>query len=464
MPKNIPDHVKGLLAYLAEPEEKANEDLAIWYFRKICEEAFTRQKEAHGADGYAPGSFVLELKGRANDWLSGLFQGLAYKNEGLDFSQIVVAAKGFLVLWQVNDLDEDIRDEVLAAKGPPNRIGSQFATKYRHKRADILKRATWNGIEFSGSLFVAHPEVVVGRIKSFENTLQQGRKARLKITPKNFGVVLKEMKEFFDPDQPVKTARAFYSMVYAWDERSIVQLSHKANDQATLGGEVITHLVPSKRNKFKDFVENRHIHLGAGDHVDDFFAKYDVALDAVDRDFRLKHGIFFTDRDLSKFAMWLVRQHVPDLGKNYLVIDPACGSGNLVTNWRSPLELRHKVVSEIEPELLFAVERRMKGDHWHNGRFTVIPKVSENKGLNFLDRSAEDYLNEIRAYLIEKDHKPDKPLAFLCNPPYRSDDDQTAPAITYTVHESIRALTGADAGRERLRAILLFLSPNEADL
>jgi len=66
--------------------------------------------------------------------------------------------------------------------------------------------------------------------------------------------------------------------------------------------------------------------------------------------------------------MWLIKQRIPDLGRNYLVIDPACGSGNLVTNWRSPLELRHKVVSEIEPELLYAVEQRMKSDQWLDGR------------------------------------------------------------------------------------------------
>ncbi len=267
------------------------------------------------------------------------------------------------------------------------------------------------------------------------------------MTPKNFSAMLVEMKEFFD--QPVKTVRAFYSMVYGWNEGSTVQLSHKAIDQATLRGELITNLVLSRRSKFKDFVEDRAIRLAPSEHIDDFFARYDEALDAVDRDFRIKHGIFFTDRDLSKFVLWFVRRHVPDLGKNYMVIDPACGSGNLVTNWRAPLELRHKVVSEIEPELLFAVEQRMKGDQWHNGKFTVVPKVVEGRGLNFLDCSAKEYLDEIRRYLKEKGLKPDKPIAFLCNPPYRSDDDQAAERITYVVHNSITDVTGVDASSER---------------
>lgn len=449
MPSTIPPHIQGLLIYLSQPEEKANEDLAIQYFRKVYGESFTRQKEARRADGYVPGSFVLELKGKSQDWLVGLFQGLAYRNEGLDFSQVVVAAKNFLVLWQANDIDQDIREELVRAKGAPNRIGAEFAKKYKSRSNKLLGCATWRGDELSGSLFLAQPDLLLEKVRSFEKALKQGRKVRQRVTTRNFTSVLKEMKGFFDPAQPVKTVRAFYSMVYAWNESSILRLSSRNNDQATLEGELITHLIPSTRARFKEYVENHYISLREGENVDDFFARYDEALDAVDKQFRVKHGIFFTDRDLSKFVMWLVKQHVPNLGKNYLVIDPACGSGNLVTNWRSPLELRHKVVSEIEPELLFAVEKRMRGDQWHNGKFTVVPKVSEDKGLNFLDCSADEYLEVLRGYLAEKGQKPNKPIAFLCNPPYRSDDDQTASEVNYEVHWSVRDITGNDASSER---------------
>lgn len=449
----LPAHIKGLVAYLSAPEETANEDRAVNYFRKISGDSFTRQKEASRADGYVPGLYVLELKGKTVDWLSGFFQALAYKNRGLDFNQIIVAAKDFLVLWRIDDLDEALKEEVWLSSGAPNVIGAKFARKYREKRNDILKRATWNAmLQLSGTLFLSQPELIVEKIRSFEKALREGRKVRQRVTPKNFTAVLKEMKGFFEPQ--LKAVRAFYSMVYAWNDGSTLQLSEKNNDQATLGGETISNLVPAKRLKFKDYVESRCISLGASENVDDFFARYDEALDAVDKDFRVKHGIFFTDRDLSKFMMWLVKglleeQKIPELGKNYLVIDPASGSGNLVTNWRSPLQLRHKVISEIEPELLFAIERRMKGDQWHNGKYTIVPKVSENKGLNFLDRSADEYLEILREYLAEKEQKPTRPIAFLCNPPYRSDDDKSATEIAYKVHDSITAITGADASSER---------------
>ena len=351
-----------MLAYLGQPTEKANEDLALAYFRKTFGEAFTRQKEASQSDGYVAGSFVLELKGKTNNWLDGLFQGLAYRNRGLDFSQIVVAAKNFLAIWRVDDIPEKIREELAAEHGAPNSLGRQYAKKYSSKKSDLLKAAVWNGGDLFTPLFLSQPDVVVGKFALFEKTLREGRKVRQKITVRSFTTLLAEMKSFFDPDQPIKAVRAFYSMLYAWNEVSTVNISQKAFDQATLGGELITDLIPGKRQQFKEFVESRCVTVDDQNSYDDYFARYDEALDTVDKGFRIKHGIFFTDLDLSRFVMWFVRQHIPELGKHYLVIDPACGSGNLVTNWRSPLELRHKVVSEIEPELLFAIEQRMKGE------------------------------------------------------------------------------------------------------
>jgi hypothetical protein len=449
MSKSLPSHIRGLVAYLSKPDEKANEDLALAYFRAVFGDSFKRQKEAKGADGYVAGSFVLELKGNTSDWLSGLFQGLAYKNCDLDFGQVVVAAKHFIAIWQVSEIPEPIREELAATSGAPNLVGKQFAKRYVLQKANFLRLATWNGASAFGPLFLSQSEIIIPKIKSFEDTLRAGQRIRQRVTINNFIPLLREMRQFFDPDQPIKTVRAFYSMLYAWKDASIVQISQKTADQATIGGELITNLVPGKRTKFKDYVEARFVSAEGTNTYDDFFSRFDQALDSVDKGFRIKHGIYFTDLDLSKLVMWVVKQHIPELGKNYLVIDPACGSGNLVTNWRSPLELRHKVVSEIEPELLFAVEQRMKGDLWHSGKFTVVPKVSENKGLNFLDCSAQEYLETLRVALKERGHNPDKPIAFLCNPPYRTDDDQTTSSIAYRVHKSIIDVTGLDAGSDR---------------
>lgn len=455
MSKKLPDHIDGLVRYISSPEEKANEDLVLTYFRKSFGENFTRQSAAGGSDGHLPGHFVLELKGKTNDWLEGLFQGVAYR-KNLNFNLVIVVAKAFLAAWSTDDIDDSLMREIFRENGAPNIVGKRLSKKHRSKKNEILRKALYQlPAEFLGGLFQSQNALILKEIKAFESIVLKKQKVRQKINTKNFTAILKEMKQYFDPEQPIKAVRAFYSMIYGpWDETSSVQLNLRKDDCVTIGGVEITNLIPAERLKFKSYVESHYVRLDEGENIDDFFSKYDEAIDVVDRNFRVRNGIYFTDLNLSKLAMWYVKQQVPSLGKNYLVIDPACGSGNLVTNWRSPLELRHKVVSEIEPELLFAVEQRMKGDQWHNGKFTVVPKISENKGLNFLDKSAEEYLEILKEYLSEKGQPADKPLAFLCNPPYRSDDDQKSTKVNYKVDAEILKSISKDAASDRYLCFL----------
>ena len=446
--KKLTSTRKQLIEYISQSQEKANEDKILQYFRSLYPN-FTRQEDAKRADGYVPGHFVLELKGKKSDWLSGFFQGLSYK-KNLDFSLVVVASEGFLAIWDIKKIDWIIPEVLeLSESKAPNIVGKELSKKYKNQETSILKKSIFH---FKNELL--GKDSLNKEIERFETILKNGKVVRLKITTKNFGDVLKQMKDFFDPKEPKKSVRAFYNMLFSWNENSVLKISRKNPDQATLGGEHIKGLISGKRFKFKNFVENYYIYLQENERTDDFFAKYDVALDAVDKDFRKKHGIFFTDLDLSKFAMWFVREKLGDIGKNYLVIDPACGSGNLITNWRSPLKLRHKVISEIEPELLYTVEKRMKGDAWHNGRFTVVPKISDNKGLNFLDKSAEEYLKILTDYLKVRGQSPDKPIAFLCNPPYKGDDEQSTSSVKYKIHETILDITGKHGSSERYCSFL----------
>lgn len=454
MGKTLPDHIDGLCKYISAPSEKANEDLIIKYFRKVFGDEFKRQKEAKNSDGYVQGQFVLELKTTNNDWLAGLYQGIAYQRV-LDFPLVVVATKNFFAIWRVEDIEENIREEILTSNSAPNAIGKKMAQKYKSKKNATLKKAIWRfRDELLEGLFTQDPKSLIQEINQFESTLKSQKKVRKKITSKNFTNVIKEMLPFFDKNKPTKAVRAFYSMLFSWENNSHLEISKKISSQATLGGEKIDFLVPGKRIKFKEFVESHYICLDKGQDRDEFFSLYDKALDAADKNFRIRHGIYFTDLDLSKLMMWFVKQKLGQIGKNHLIIDPACGSGNLVTNWKSPLEMRHKVVSEIEPELLYTVEKRMEGDAWHNGKYTVVPKVEENKGLNFLDKSAEEYLDILTEYLESKGQSADKPLAILCNPPYRNDDDQKSEKVKYTVHPSIIELTGKDAGTDRTNCFL----------
>lgn len=446
--KKIPPHVQNFWRFLSEGEEKANEDMALQYFRDLFPYTFTRQSEANHADGYVPGHFVLELKGKKEDWLKGLMQALAYK-QSLNFSCVVIAAKGFVAIWNITDLPTELLEDVGKATGAPNEIGRILAVKYHDKAGLLLENALWQ-CEFEN--LASTLDGFLLELSHFDLTLRAQKKVRQKITIKNFVSILPKMAFFFSSS--VKAVRAFYGMLHDWSDDSKVELNHKYVDSATLKGAIIQHLIPEKRLAFKHFVERYYFTPSQDEHYEDFFAHYDRALDTVDKNFRIKNGIFFTDLDLAKFAMWNVKQNFPDLGNDYLVIDPACGSGNLITSWRSPLDLKHKIVSEIEPELLYTVERRMKGDEWHTGKFTIVPKTEDERGLNFLDISAQDYIDIFRKHLSEKGCKLEKPLAFLCNPPYRGSDDQSTGGPDYEIHPSIVDLIGKDAKNELYNCFL----------
>ncbi len=87
--KGLPPHVDGFVRYLSDSREKANDDLAVAYFRHRYGSKFVRQADAKQCDGYVPGHFVLELKGREGDWFKGLLQGLAYRRD-LDFGSVMI--------------------------------------------------------------------------------------------------------------------------------------------------------------------------------------------------------------------------------------------------------------------------------------------------------------------------------------------------------------------------------------
>jgi hypothetical protein len=101
----------------------------------------------------------------------------------------------------------------------------------------------------------------------------------------------------------------------------------------------------------------------------------------------------------------------------------------------------------------------MRIDPYHiETGFTIIPKTSENKGLNFLDCDAASYVTALEKELKLKNLTLDKPFAFLLNPPYKNTDEHESARenadANYTIHPSILELTGEDAGKERYLAFL----------
>ena len=179
---------------------------------------------------------------------------------------------------------------------------------------------------------------------------------------------------------------------------------------------------------------------------------------AIDPEYVKHHGIFFTDNNLSKFALRFANNILTEkIEDDYIVFDPAGGSGNLISSWKG--KLKHKIVSELQPDLLKTIERRMRIDPFHvETGFTIIPRTSLNEGLNFIDISAKEYIAIVEKELKIKNLKIDKPLAFLLNPPYKNTDERDiklqASKANYGIDDSILEITGQDAGKERYLAFL----------
>jgi hypothetical protein len=285
----------------------------------------------------------------------------------------------------------------------------------------------------------------------------------MQINTHNFIEHIAQLEQFFE--DPIDAVHCFYSIVGFWDVTSTVAFNDESDKVHVLGrkGSRFSEEIlikPRFHHDFTKFVEQRFVFTneGSGLTVDYYFSRFDEVITRIKPEYAKQHGIFFTDNNLSKFALWFVHEYFEKrLSDKYIVLDPAGGSGNLVTSWRG--HLKRKIISELQPDLLKTIERRMKLDPDQiDGGFTIIPKTSKNEGLNFLDKSAEKYLNCLMNELKDQNFKFDKPIAFLLNPPYKNTDEnekeRDAVDAAYAIDPSILELTGNDAGKERYLAFL----------
>ncbi len=456
--------IEQLKDYLTNPStENAKDHLIFPLFQKLFGKKFKKQSDAGGADTYIEGKLVVELK-TDEDYLQGFYQALHYEKKGLTFSAVTVICKDFIGLWKLKDIPSDAK-KIAQLSDPlkaPNEIGRINANKTnRILKKRILETAAFSISvqEFQG-IFAENTST---KLYEYIQILRNLEADRIQIAPHNFIQKIELLKQFFDT--PMDAIHCFYDVVGFWNVTSkVIEMPDEKSVQVVdfmAGKSSIPISIKNKfRNNFKKFIESHYVFTneGSGLTVDYYFSRFDEVISKLDPEYAKQHGIFFTDDNLSKFSLWFVRQfYEKKLSDKYIVFDPAAGSGNLVTSWRG--HLKYKIVSELEPDLLKTVERRMQLDpeHLREG-FTIIPKTVDNKGLNFLDKSAEEYVHELMLVLGEKNQKLDKPLAFLLNPPYKNTDENVdkrdRTKAKYKIHPSILELTGNDAGNERYLAFL----------
>lgn len=467
--KSYGEELESFKEYLRSPDnEDAKRPLIYPLFKKLFPDKFKIESNAKNADVYVEGQLIVECKTDASQWLEGFYQALHYhKKFGLTYSTIIVVAHKFVAIWKLNKLPEFaiVLERTASTELAPNVIGKDNAKKTSAANKMEIKNSAFYWLEpkdLTGDIFAGAKNLTT---ESFEilKILNNLDSDRIQINTHNFINTIDKMKTFFE--LPIDAVHAFFTIIAYWDITSTIA-ENEGGELRVVGfkGNRMSDaiLVPHKHVKdFKKFVETQYIFTneGSGLTVDYYFSRFDEVLAKIDPEYVKQHGIFFTDGNLSKFALWFAKyRFTGNINENYVVFDPAGGSGNLVSSWRG--KLKHKIVSELQPDLLRTIERRMKADPFHiEHGFTIIPKTTQNVGLNFLDRSAADYLAELKkAVKASTDMDIDKPIAFLLNPPYKNTDEKQEKREQteshYDIHPSIIELTGEDAGKERYLAFL----------
>jgi len=171
-----------------------------------------------------------------------------------------------------------------------------------------------------------------------------------------------------------------------------------------------------------------------------------------------QHGIFFTDSNLAKFALWFAHKNLPafeqvaDLNK-FIFFDPAAGIGNLLSAWQ--LKINYLIACELQTDFIEILQKKIHSDKQPSeSSFAIIP----SQGINFIDKSAQNYIQLIENELNKFNLQLNKPFAFFVNPPYKNTDEnkevRTSNESDYDIHPSIIQITGDDAVKERYLAFL----------
>ena len=448
--------------------ENARRALLYPLFQKLFKDKFKIENDAEGADVYIVGQLIVECKTDFKQWLDGLFQALHYHRKGgLGFHTIMIIAKDFIGIWKVNKLPEEAIKMSYNAdvQKAASTVGKELAKECSKELRVSIHESAFYWLEpkyLNGDIFGGAKNLLT---ESYEilKILKNLDSDRFQINTHNFINTIERMESFFP--KHIEAVHAFYSIVAFWDITSLVTVNEQETEVEVLGfkGKKHSTSIPIHRNKiteFKRFVETQYIFTneGSGLTADYYFSRFDEVLAKVLPEYVKQHGIFFTNNNLSKFALWFAKNILTEnLNDNYIVFDPAGGSGNLVSSWRG--RLKHKIISELQPDLLKIIERRMKADPWHvEHGFTIVPRTANNEGLNFLDMDAATYMQRLQNEIKRNNITLDKPLAFLLNPPYKNTDENVeqreATNSEYAIHPSIIELTGEDAGKERYLAFL----------
>ncbi len=355
------DELQSLREYLqSDDNEDAKRPLLYPLFKKLFSGKFQIESNAQGADIYVEGKLIVESKTDYSQWLEGFYQALHYQRRyGLAYNTIIVVAHKFIAIWKVNELPEYavMLSHTVSSSLAPSAAGKENARKTSKASREEIKDKAFYWIEpkqLDDDYKLGTRSLTVESY-AIKNILINLDADRLQINPHNFIDTIESMKAFFH--YPIDAVHAFNTIVAFWDITSTAALKDNGAIQVVgFKGHYLSDVVnvPAQQAKeFKKFVETHYVFIneGSGLTVDYYFSRFDEVMARLDPEYVKQHGIFFTDSNLSRFALWFAKYYFPgDINENYIVFDPAGGSGNLVSSWRG--KLKHKIISELQPDLL----------------------------------------------------------------------------------------------------------------
>lgn len=342
------EELESLKKYINSSEnEDAKRPLLFPLFRKLIKEDKYKGKElltessAFGADAYIDGLVIVEAKSSFKDWLKGFYQALMYNRKfGLSYNTIFVIAHEFVGIWKLDKLPENVTIFIQTAdlSKAPSAIGVDLARKTQKSlQAEIVAASLYwlDPKKLNGNLFTDFRGITY-EIYEILQVLRNLDSSRTQINPHNFINTIQSMKQYFE--KPIDAVHAFYTMIYFWDITSKLSINDDNHEVRLIGynGNKFSQPIqiePKYFSNFKKIVENKFVfkNEGSGLTVDYYFSRFDEVMATIDAEYVKQHGIFFTDNNLSKFALWFAKLHFPEnINEDFVVFDPAGGSGNLV--------------------------------------------------------------------------------------------------------------------------------------
>ncbi|MBC7553906.1 MAG: hypothetical protein H7257_08000, partial [Taibaiella sp.] len=314
--------LEDLAKYLKSTDnEDAKRQLLFPLFKKLFKEKFVTESAAAGADVYIEGQIIVECKTDFPQWLEGFYQALHYnKKHGLAFNSVMVIAHNFCAIWKLKKLPEFavILSRTADVNKAPNAIGKENAKKTAIREKNEIKEAAFYWIDpkdFENTIFSGGGKSYT--IESFEilKILKNLDSDRLQVNKHNFIQVIERMKGYFE--YAIDAVHAFYSIIPYWDITSTV--ADNDNEGLRLIGYSGTKysdnitVARSHVRDFRKFIETQYIFTneGSGLTVDYYFSRFDEVLAIVDPEYVKQHGIFFTDANLSRYALWFAKHHFP---------------------------------------------------------------------------------------------------------------------------------------------------------